>query len=52
MSAATKTPLNYRKYPPRTCRSLCECRICGQRISYGQRYYDGGYSRRAHEGCA
>lgn len=36
----------------RTCQSLHECCVCGEDITLGQRYRDGGYRRRAHESCA
>lgn len=35
----------------RTCRWLHECAHCGQNITDGQLYYDGGYGRRTHEEC-
>lgn len=35
----------------RTCRSLHHCEICKRDITVGQRYFDGGYSKRAHESC-
>lgn len=47
----TLSQLNVGKYPLRTCRTMHECAACGQTISLGQRYYDGGYNRRVHEGC-
>lgn len=37
--------------PIRTCRSLHHCAVCDKPISLGQRYFDGGYGRRAHESC-
>lgn len=39
------------KYPKRTCRTMHDCCICKNTISYGEQYYDGGYSRRAHVIC-
>lgn len=30
---------------------LHHCSICGRDIVAGQAYFDGGYSRRAHESC-
>jgi len=38
-------------YPKRVCRSMHECKICGQLINLGEGYRDGGYGRRAHERC-
>lgn len=40
------------KYPLRRCLSLHHCGVCGRQITLGQRYYDGGFDRRVHEGCA
>ena len=37
--------------PLRTCRWSHECVICKRDIVDGQRYYDGGLDRRAHEDC-
>ena len=45
-----KTP-DYTKYKLRTCRTLHYCNICGEHIRDGQKYYDGGYDKRAHEKC-
>ena len=39
------------KYPIRTCYSLHHCEVCRKDITLGQRYFDGGYSRRAHVTC-
>ncbi len=36
-------------YPVRTCRSMHHCWRCEEAISYGQRYRDGGYTRRCHK---
>lgn len=44
--------MNYTKYKIRTCRTLHFCEICKGRIEYGQKYYDGGYGKRAHDLCA
>lgn len=44
--------IDFSKYPVRTCKSLHGCEICHQDITYGQKYYDGGYGRRAHDLCA
>lgn len=44
--------INPTKYPLRTCMYMNECRICNKRISAGDKYYDGGYSRRFHKECA
>lgn len=41
--------LPVRSYPIRFCRTMHECAVCGQTITLGQRYYDGGYGRRVHE---
>lgn len=43
--------LPWLSYPLRTCRSLHHCEVCGRDILNGQKYFDGGYSRRAHESC-
>lgn len=43
--------MNYKKFPLRTCRWMHECAICFKKIADGQRYYDGGYGRRAHKEC-
>ena len=40
------------KYPKRVCYSLHECAVCGKAIYGGEEYYDGGYNRRCHVGCA
>lgn len=42
----------YTTYKTRTCKSLHYCAICKGRIEYGQKYYDGGYGKRAHDLCA
>ena len=42
----------YYEYPLRTCLYMNECAVCGQRITSGQKYYDGGYNRRCHIECA
>jgi hypothetical protein len=39
------------RYPLRTCRTLHHCEICSRDITLGERYYDGGSTRRAHERC-
>lgn len=44
-------PVNWYKYPIRTCRWMNTCKICGKGISNGELYRDGGYNRRAHEIC-
>lgn len=49
--AAHDTP-DFTKYPVRTCYTLHFCEICQRDITLGQQYYDGGYGRRAHVGCA
>lgn len=41
----------YNQYPLRTCMTMHECQICGQRIDIGEEYYDGGLSRRVHKVC-
>ena len=38
--------------PTRTCRSMHTCKDCGEKITYGQRYRDGGYGKRSHVECA
>ena len=50
----TKRPISqllWGRYPIRFCRTLNHCELCGQDITIGQPYYDGGYSRRGHKGC-
>jgi len=41
----------FKRYPIRVCRWMNECCLCNLRISEGNRYYDGGYGRRAHVSC-
>jgi len=41
----------WEKYPIRVCRTLHHCEFCGKDIVDGERYHDGGYSRRAHVKC-
>jgi hypothetical protein len=43
--------LQWDRYPVRTCRSLHHCEVCFRDIDLGQKYRDGGYSRRAHVAC-
>ena len=45
-------PIPFTRYPIRTCKSVHGCEICKGDITYGQKYYDGGYGRRAHDLCA
>lgn len=40
-----------KRYPLRTCLYLNHCALCDGDITDGQRYYDGGYGRRAHVEC-
>lgn len=40
------------RYPVRVCRTVHHCELCGKAIVLGERYRDGGYSRRCHESCA
>ena len=44
--------MDYTKYKIRTCKSLHHCEICNGDITLDQKYYDGGYGRRAHDLCA
>jgi len=44
-------PIDFTKYPIRTCQSLHVCDPCGEQITLGQKYHDGGYGRRAHVAC-
>lgn len=44
-------PINWLSYPVRECRTLHTCRLCGEHITLGQEYRDGGYPRRAHLAC-
>ena len=37
--------------PRRKCFSLHSCCLCHGEIRYGDEYHDGGFNRRAHEGC-
>lgn len=39
------------KYPIRVCRYSHECDVCEEKIAMGEKYYDGGYGRRAHWDC-
>jgi hypothetical protein len=41
----------WQRYPLRVCRSLRHCEICSRDITRGEAYYDGGYTRRAHQKC-
>jgi hypothetical protein len=44
--------IDWRRYDLRTCQTLHACAICGNDITLGQRYWDGGKGRlRAHETC-
>lgn len=45
------TTKSYTIYKLRTCMTLHQCAICGQDIVHGERYFDGGYGKRAHEKC-
>lgn len=37
--------------PMRVCQSLHSCVLCGEDITLGQEYRDGGYGARAHKEC-
>lgn len=39
------------RMPLRTCRSMHDCMLCHLIIGNGDRYYDGGFGKRAHERC-
>jgi hypothetical protein len=41
----------YSHYRLRTCYSLHSCNVCEEDIRMGQRYFDGGFRKRAHEHC-
>lgn len=41
----------FARYPIRVCRSLHTCALCGEAITLGQEYHDGGFCRRAHVAC-
>ncbi len=41
----------WRQRKVRICRSVHECALCGQDLTYGRDYHDGGYGRRAHVEC-
>ena len=47
-----KKQKEYYEYPKRICRTLHMCNVCDGRIVCGQEYFDGGYGRRCHVGCA
>jgi hypothetical protein len=42
---------DFLKYPMRRCQTLHTCALCEDHIVMGERYYDGGYGRRAHVDC-
>jgi hypothetical protein len=45
-----RKPLSH--FKARTCRLYWHiCAVCCKRIEPGERYYDGGYGRRAHIDC-
>ena len=48
--AANKRPLI--DFPVRTCKTMVHCCCCGESITLGEQYHDGGYWRRAHLRCA
>lgn len=50
-STRESRPIDWSKYPIRTCQSLHCCDVCGESITLGQQYRDGGYGRRAHVAC-
>ena len=41
----------YDQYPVRTCQTMHECHICRGTIHAGEKYHDGGYTRRIHVKC-
>lgn len=43
--------MQLRRYQVRTCTTIHRCQVCGNLINWGEEYYDGGYSRRAHKPC-
>jgi hypothetical protein len=43
---------NASTYPIRFCKYGDVCNICEEKIWVAQKYYDGGYGRRAHILCA
>ena len=45
-------PIDWSKYPVRTCRTIHQCAICGTDITCGDTYRDGGFGIRAHTHCA
>ncbi len=47
-----KQRIRFVDYLMRTCKSLHFCELCHQDITFDQKYYDGGYGRRAHDLCA
>jgi hypothetical protein len=47
----TREPIDYGKYPVRTCRTLQHCELCGRDITHGNSYHDGGPGKRAHVLC-
>lgn len=44
-------PRMWDSFPLRTCQSIHECKLCSERITLGQQYYDGGYGKRVHKSC-
>ena len=45
------TYMDWVRYDVRSCQSMHFCRICNKDIVASERYYDGGYGRRAHVTC-
>lgn len=42
---------DWRNLKLRTCRTMHGCRLCKDTIHDGERYFDGGHGRRAHQRC-
>ena len=51
MARTWKPHKPWKEYGLRICKTLHSCAICKQHINCGEKYYDGGYNLRAHEGC-
>lgn len=42
---------DWQDYPIRRCITMHGCALCGEVITMGDQYRDGGYGRRAHLRC-
>ena len=43
--------IDWKKYPKRRCQTMHVCQICKKPIHTLEKYYDGGYGKRAHIQC-